>query len=225
MPDLVKSIVSNIKNNQKAQIKLSTLDGEILDLDCIFIESSPPHFHLEFPTDILPDNIDVERKHPVAIFYENYPILLDTKICNKKDDAILEMIAKDTVDPSIFREYFRVDITTQIQASYKQTSRKSKNKNWALTGKTQDLSGTGVLALFSDEPKNKKDILLEIDLPGSNIVAKAAAHIVRIKKLRKLRWQVAFHFDTINDQDRDHIVQCCLREQRKLLREKVQVAL
>ncbi len=223
MLDLTNSIVKGIQDSQKARIKLTTLDGRKIHLDCIFKESNALHFFLVFPPNTLPNNIDLDKKHPVSVIYQSNPILLVATVVAYNGSDTLELIAKDTVDPVSLREYFRVNMTTTIRASFKEDKKKVHSQNWSMTGKTQDLSATGVLALFPSEPKDKNQILLEIHLPDTHMTVKATAHVVRTRRLRKMRWQVAYHFDRINNRARDQIIQCCLREQRKLLRDKVQI--
>ncbi len=221
--ELVKNLIESIQDNQEAQIKLYTQGDEIFELDCIFQKANDLKFLLEFPASTLPEDIDFEEKHPVSIVYESFPVLIVAKITQKINENILKMVAQDTIDPASFREYFRVDISTTIKASSTHPKKTSLSNNWSMTGKTQDLSATGVLALFPKEIQSKNKLLLEITLPDSGRVVTTIAHVIRTRRLRKLRWQAAFHFDRIEAEDREMIIQCCFKEQRRQLRERIQV--
>lgn len=222
MSDTIKEIVQKIKDSQSAKVKVTTTAKRQFTLDCVYKEDTPPHFHLVFSPNSIPDNLDLGKKHPVSITYKNSSITLGASIKGRKDDRTLEMIASETVDPAGMREYFRVNMTTPIEASYELKDPSKKKKNWSLSGTTQDLSGSGVLALFPEEPLNKHNIFLTIKLPESTTPVRVVGHVVRKRKLRRERWQVAFHFDVITDKHRDQVIQSCLREQRKQLRERIQ---
>jgi c-di-GMP-binding flagellar brake protein YcgR len=120
------------------------------------------------------------------------------------------------------RKYFRVNTTTEITASYKSSSQAASQSSWSIDGHTMDLSASGVLCLFSDEPKHNEHIILEIYLPHKNLTVNAVSHVVHKKRLRNRRWLVAFHFDTVSAKHRDAIITYLLSEQRKQLRENVQ---
>lgn len=128
---------------------------------------------------------------------------------------------KSTLDPASLRKYFRVNTTTEITASYRTSSQAASQSSWSIDGQTMDLSASGVLCLFSDEPKNNERIILEIYLPDKNITVNAVSHIVHKKRLRNRRWLVAFHFDTVSAKHIDAIITYLLGEQRKQLRENI----
>ncbi len=222
MSDSIKNIVEKIQDSQKAQIKLTKKDGKQVYLDCVFKESNAPQFFLLFRPNKLPENIDLNKKHPVSVRYQKTTISLSSNIVSTPGDRSLELVANTMLDPASMREYFRVDVTTSISASYEVKSNADHPRNWSMTGTTQDLSATGVRALFPEEPKDIHHIFLKIHIPDTHLIVRALAHVVRKKKLRKERWQVSFHFDDLTDDHRDQVIQCCLREQRKQLREKVQ---
>ncbi len=223
MTTSISSIVESIEDSQKAQIKLTTVGGNQLSLSCIFKEGDSPEFYLVFPPDTLPDNIDLDEKHPVSIQQDQKIVSLNTRIIEQKGDRTLYLIARETLDPASLREYFRVSLSTPVTASYETSKQGKIVKGWSIKGMTQDLSGSGVLALFKEEPKNKNNIFLEIALPEKNLTIRTLAHIIRKKLLRNRRWQVSFHFDNISNNHRDAIITNLLKEQRKQLREKVNV--
>jgi len=219
----IENILSAITDNSPARIKLTLSGGHQRHFDCTFEEDADNalHFFLVFTTDTLPDTIDLDREHPVSILEEEKTVSLNVTIVGREDDSTLHVLAKSTLDPSSLRKYFRVNTTTEITASYKTNSEASTPASWSIDGRTMDLSASGVLALFSDEPRNQEYIIVEIFLPHKNITVNAISHVVHKKRLRNRRWLVAFHFDTISTKHRDAIITFLLAEQRKQLRENI----
>ncbi len=203
---------------------MTTTGGNQTNLNCIFKEGGPPNFYLVFPPDTLPININTEIKHPVSIGIGESSVSLNATILEKKGDRALFLLANTILDPASLREYFRINTTTSITASYEPSYKGAQLKGWTIRGQTQDLSGSGALALFLDEPKNNRDIFLEIVVPGKkDITIRTIAHIIRKKRLRSKRWQISFHFDNISNKHRDIIITYLLSTQRRQLREQVYV--
>ena len=222
MTSSINKIVESIQDSRQARIKFTLHGGNQHHLDAIFKTDTPPYFFLVFPPNSLPENIDIAANHPVSISQESRSISLNATVMEVVDDRTVHFAAKGTLDPASLREYFRVNSSTGITVSYTSgTTGESSSKRWSITGVTQDLSGSGVLALFPDEPKNKNDIVIEILLPKKEITV--VGHIVRKKILRSKRWQVSLHFDNISTKHRDAILAYLLSEQRKQLRENVNV--
>ncbi len=222
MTSSIEKIVQTITDSQNAQVKLTTKGGNEVSLKCIYKEDNPPYFYLVFPPDTLPDNIDDTENHPVSVLCKNSTISINSLIVAQKGDRTLHLIANDTVDPASLREYFRINISIPISASYEPSYKGSRTIGWSISGKTQDLSGSGVLALFKDEPKNKDNIFIELAVPQSKRKVRIIAHIIRKKLLRSRQWQVSFQFDNISNKHRDAILTTLLKEQRKQLRNNVQ---
>lgn len=219
----INSILRSIKDSSTARIKLATEDGSVLDLDCIFKEDNPPNFYLMFPPNTLPEDINLKVNHPISIKQDSSNISLSTTVIEKVNDRTLLFTARSTLDPASLREYFRVNTSTSITVSFESGKQSSSSSRWSHEGHTQDLSGSGVLALFSDEPKNNNHIIIEIFIPSKQLTVNAVGHVVRKKKLRNRKWQVSFHFDNISTKHRDSVIQFLLSEQRKQLRENVRV--
>ena len=123
------------------------------------------------------------------------------------------------------RDFFRVDATTKVISKSFQPEFYGKNNDpWSLQGRTIDISGSGLLASFGEEPPKDDQVRLEITLPTSPPeTVQALAHPVRTTQVSDDQWDVAYQFDDIEDEDRDKIIGCCLVIQRRLLRLKVQV--
>ncbi|MBE0583937.1 MAG: PilZ domain-containing protein, partial [Desulfofustis sp.] len=214
-------IVRSIKDSELAKVRITGSDGEMIHLDCIFKESDPPLFFLVFAPQAMPKDLEVGQKCSVAITRSgtaDEPVTLSAAVESFKGDRSLEMRALDTIDPVSLREYFRVMVSSPIVASFEPTSDDSRQRPWQYNGMTVDLSGTGVLAVFPVEFENKHNIFLDITLPDSDKRVDCIAHVVRTRKLRKSRYQIALHFDTISRKHRDCIITACLQEQRRQLR-------
>ncbi|PIE64474.1 MAG: hypothetical protein CSA26_08355 [Desulfobacterales bacterium] len=216
------SIIKKIKDSEFATLRIKDTYSEPIDIDCIFKEYEPPSFFLVFPPDTFPADLDAGKKCTVSIKSEEDPVVFTTVITRQQGDRTLEMKAVDTVDPISLREYFRVFFQTTITASYEPSHLDSKEKAWTMKGDSVDLSGTGVLVIFPKEPLNKHNIFLDFDLPATGKSVHCIARIVRTKRIRKSRYQVALHFEHITRKHRDLIITACLQEQRKQLRERME---
>lgn len=221
MSSTINNIVQSIEDSQTARIKLTVRGGNQHYFECVYKEDSSPHFYLVFKPGTLPDDIDLRQDHPVSIRQEATTVSLNATIIKLKGDRTLHLQAKGTVDPASLREYFRINTTTEVTVSHTSTLQQGPSANWTITGKTQDISGSGVLALFDDEPRSREHLIIELYLPDKKHTVNGVGHLVRKKRLRSKKWQVSFHFDTISQKHRDLIITYLLSVQRKQLRENV----
>jgi c-di-GMP-binding flagellar brake protein YcgR len=220
-PSLV-DLIKKIQDSQAAEINLPLVSGGSVQLKCIYKESEAPHFFLVFPPKQLPTNIDTKKSCLVAVKGEDKSITFSAGIESSKGDRILELFALKTIDPLSLRTFFRADMRAAISASY-EPGPEERAHAWNLEGQTLDLSGGGTLAIFPKEFLNRQRILLHIKLPHTDKEIHCLAHVIRMKKLRREHWQIALQFDDLEQKERDFIVSCCLREQRRQLRENIQI--
>lgn len=224
MVENIRKTISRIPDSQLAEIDIFTSTGQSFRLNCIYKESDSPEFFLVFPPKKLPEGIDIEKLCPISIKFDQKALTLAAKITSRTNDRTLELTAKDTVKPESLREYFRVDTKVTIVANYNSESVDQKSKSWTLEGQTLDISGSGLLSIFPEEPQTNHKISLEICLNNGKDIVSCEGHIIRTKRLRKGRYQVAFHFDTMKPKGRDAIISFCLQEQRNRLRDKIHTA-
>ncbi len=224
MAENIVKTISRIPDSESAEIDISTKNRQILRLNCIYKDSDAPEFFLVFPPRKLPADIDTNKFCPISIKIGEKALTLSAKIISIIGDRTLELLAKDTVEPESLREYFRVDTRVSIVANYNQESLDGENHSWTLQGQTLDISGSGILTIFPEEPPTKNKIELQLSMNDGEDVACCTGHVVRTKRLRRGRYQVAFHFDTMKPKERDAIISFCLREQRNRLRDKVNTA-
>lgn len=216
-------IIKRLQDSQPAEINLPLLDGGSTQIKCIYKESIAPNFFLVFPPKQLPSNLDTSKSCLVAIKGEEKSVTFKAGIEEIKGDRILELFAQKVIDPLTLRTFYRADLRTAITACY-EPGLEERAQPWCISGETLDLSAGGTLAVFPAEFPNKHRILVTIQLPQTDKEIRCLSHVIRMRKLRKDHWQIALQFDSITQKERDHIVACCLREQRKQLREKVRTA-
>ncbi len=218
MSSSLVDIIKKIQDSQLAEVNLPLSNGDFVQLKCIYKESLAPHFFLVFPPKQIPVNIDTSKSCLVVVKGEEKSVTFKAGVETIKGDRILELFAQKTIDPIELRTYYRADLRTTITASY-EPGPEEKAKAWSLSGETLDLSGGGTLTIFPAEFKNRQRVLLHIHLPHTDTEIHCASHVIRATKLRKERWKIALQFDNISQKECDIIVSCCLKEQRRHLRE------
>jgi len=224
VPENIAKTISRIPDSESAEIDISTKAGQTLRLNCIYKESDSPEFFLVFPPKKLPDDIDPEKLCPISIKLEQKALTLSAKITSINGDRTLELTAKDTVKPESLREYFRVDTKLMVVVDYNPENVEGEDHSWTLEGQTLDISGSGILTILPEEPQTMHKITLNLCITEGKDTISCTGHIVRTKRLRKGKYQVAFHFDTMKPKERDAIISYCLQEQRNRLRDKVHTA-
>jgi c-di-GMP-binding flagellar brake protein YcgR len=152
-------------------------------------------------------------------------VSLEANILNVTNSQTLEMVMMKSINHEQMREFFRVDaVTNVISKAFETNVFDNDSEQQAISGRTVDISGSGILAIFEDQPPQTHHIRLEVLLPSASPeTITVFAHQVRIQELHDGKFEVAYHFDDISDEDRDKIIGTCLVLQRQMLRLKVQV--
>ena len=220
-------ILKDIPDAKPLRVFLPVKDSrERYRMHCVYQKTLSPRFNLLFQPGTLPvDSIDTSEPCIINVDLGGPNLSIEALISAVPNSQILEMIVKKSISYDQMREFFRVDATAHvISKSFQPAFYGKKNESWTLQGKTIDISGSGILASFSQKPPMDAQVRLEITLPTSpSEVIKLLAHPVRREQIAADQWDVAFRFDDISDEDRDKIIGCCLVIQRRLLRLKVQV--
>lgn len=222
MSDTIIQIVKNIKDSHSAQVVILTTDGGQIYMDCVYKEDEAPYFFLAFPPGKIPKNIDYTKNCSVSLKGAEPPLVITASVEEQLGDRSLSLRAKKAVDPTSMREYFRVDIGTRVTARHEPLHEQSSSKRWEISGETIDISGTGILAIFNEEPNKKTNIVLDLYLEYYKEMISFNVRVVRAHRLRKEKYRVAFHIENISPKDRDKIITSCLYEQRKMLRERLE---
>ncbi|HFQ89618.1 MAG TPA: PilZ domain-containing protein [Desulfobulbus sp.] len=220
----ISEIVNELLDRTRVVVDIPIKDSESQLLQSVLRKRQAPQLALFFsPHALQVEDIEAGTTCHLTVKHHDSSINLLARIDGLEDDRTLLLTATESVKPEAMREYFRVSISTPITAEYRPGPKEIRNRPWKLEGNTIDLSGGGVLALFSEKPLNRKRIHLTIRLPDQAEPAVCMAEVVRTYRMRKKRYQVAFHFDRIDQKTRDLIISCCLQEQRRQLRNKIRV--
>lgn len=193
---------------------------------CLFQKTTAPHFNLLFKPGTLPvDNIDTKLPCIVNLDMAGQSVSIEAMIQQVVNGQVLEMIARKTINHEQMRDYFRVDYTMPIIASSQiPEGFGTPEEQWKISGTTIDISGSGLLAFFHERPPADTLVKLQLPLPDdqSEFIS-FMARPVRTSEVEENRYVVAYHYEDINDEERDRIVGQCLITQRRLLRLKIQV--
>ncbi len=222
-----KNLIDNIPDAKPVRVFLP-LQGvkEKYRVNGLYQRTSPPRFSLLFQAGILPvDQIDTDQNCIVSIDLGGSTLSVETLIKEIKTPQALDLIVQKTFSPEQMRDFFRVDaVTSVIGKSFQPAIFSSDDDDWNAKGRTIDISGNGILASFVEPPPKDKlirlEILLPLDVPETVSVV---ARPTRIIKVEEKHYDVAFEFEDILDEERDKIIGCCLKIQRRLLRLKVRV--
>jgi hypothetical protein len=192
----------------------------------VYQKSTPPRFNLLFKAGSLPvDSIDLQKPCIVNVDMGGPSISVEAMISEIASPQQLNMIVRQSISHDQMREFFRVDATTNvISSSFRPEFFGEQDEPWTMRGTTIDISGSGILASFIEPPPMDSQTRLEIILPTTEPeTISVIAHPVRQQKISEHQYDVAYHFDDISTENRDKIIGCCLRLQRRLLRLKVKV--
>lgn len=226
MTDL-ENFFPQISDNKPVRLFLPIRDmDDRLLIQCVLTKTENTHFKLLFKPGTLPENkIDLNTSCLINLDLGGKSVSLESKIIQIINDQTLEMVAQKTINHEQMREFFRVDCTVPIVIkSMIPEGFGDPEDSWKIMGTTVDLSGSGLRASFKTAPPSNTQVRLELALPSVEMnVVSALASPVRISQLTEKLWDAAYHFDHIEDEDRDKIIGCCLVAQRQLLRLKVQV--
>ncbi len=222
-----QELVTNIPDSKSVRIFLPLINAtERYRIYGVFQHTVSPKFNLLFPPGTLPiDSIDMKDTCIVSVDMGGPNISLEAVINSIENTQILNMTARKSFNHDQMRNFFRVDAVTSVISKSFQPAFFSKDSNeWSLKGKTIDISGSGIMATFTTPPPEDKLVRLEIQLPSiKDESISVLAHHIRTIKVSDNQYDVAYNFDDIETEDRDKIIGCCLKIQRKLLRMKVKV--
>lgn len=219
----IDEILDKLNDNAATEVDLPGKDGETFRCKALLNKKEPPLIELVFtPGAWDAEELELGANCNLVVEHNGLTINLIARVDRIVGDRRLHLTAREPVSPESLRDYFRVSINTPIEASYIAGPREIKNQTWKMVGTTIDLSGSGVLALFAEKPQNNHNIQLVMTVPDEPAPVVCLANVVRTYRIRKNRYQVAFHFENISSKARDQVISCCLQEQRRQLRERIQ---
>lgn len=218
------TILEKIDDDKPVRIFLPVKgSSELLRAQCLYRKAEPPRFSLLFRAGCLPvEDLDLKRSCLVTIDLGGPAVSLQAKILEVVDSQSLAMVLEKSVNYEQMREYFRVDAATEVVC--KSLSRVGPDAGWSVAGETVDISGSGLLVIFPEDPPDHHQCRLEITIPGATPrVVPALASRIRSRQRDDGSYEVAYHFIDIGGEDQDAIIGCCLTLQRKQLQLKVRV--
>jgi len=213
--------LSTIPDNKPVRVYLPiTNHRQKFRSQAIFKSQTGTEFELRFKPGTLPvKNLNLADSCLINVDFGGPNISMQASISSASGHT-LKMRADKLISHDQIREFFRVDAVTEvISKSFHTDFFNSTGQPWLLQGKTIDISGSGILAAFTEQPPEEDPVRLELTLPsGNSDVIALLASPVRTYQVDDSHWEVGYHFQEISDEDRDRIVGCCLEIQRTFLR-------
>lgn len=215
----INDILEKLSDNAATIVDLPGFREENIRCKALLIKREPPQFELVFaPRAWDAADLKIGADSQLAVEHNGHTLNLIARLDGVVRDRRLRFTAKEPVLPEDLRDYFRVSISTPIEASYVAGLKEMHTRTWKLTGTTIDMSGSGLLALFDEKPPSNHRIQLIITVPEEVTPIVCLASVVRTYRVRKNHYQVAFHFENVPTKTRDLIIASCMQEQRRQLR-------
>ncbi|MGD9949435.1 MAG: PilZ domain-containing protein [Desulfobulbus sp.] len=219
----ITELLDRISDHAPTVADIPTKNGENYRCKAVLLKKNAAAIELVFPPNSWEENnLPLGANCNLTIDQQGQAVNLIARLDEVTGDRRLQFTAMEPVSPDVLREYFRVLVNMPIEASYIAGLREVNAKTWKMIGTTIDLSGSGVLAVFAEKPSTLHNIQLVMTMPGDEPSIVCLADVIRTYRLRKNRYQVAFHFEVISSKTRDQIISCCFQEQRRQLRENIQ---
>nr|WP_275889165.1 PilZ domain-containing protein [Desulfobulbus rhabdoformis] len=221
----ITKLLKKIKDHAPTIVDIPAKTGEDYRCKAVLRKRNGTAIELVFPPNSWEqDNLPIGANCNLAVEHQGESLNLVARLDEVSDARRLLFTAREPISPESLREFFRVLINIPIEASYIASPREVKAKTWKMLGTTIDLSGSGVLAVFAEKPPTNHNIQLVMTMPEDEPSVVCLADVVRTYRLRKNRYQVAFHYEVISQKARDQVISSCFQEQRRQLRENVQTA-
>ncbi len=219
----IENILQKLENGAETIIDLPTND-ENRRLNAAFVSGEIPNFQLVFPPDSWEEkDLVLGISCHITVKYKGTPVSILAELDKIDDARRLSFIAREPIDPESLREYFRVSLNIPVEISYTPGPREVKVNSWKMLGTTINLSGCGVLGMFTEKPPSFKRLQITIYPPESETTIRCSGNVVRTYRLRQKKYQVALHFINVDQALRDTLISYCLQEQRRQLRDNIRL--
>jgi len=219
---VITEILSKLYDNAPTVVDLPGDGDEYFRYEAVLVKKEREYLELLFPANAFQtDALQLGGDCTLNIECSGSTVSLIGQLDKILNDRRLGFTVQKPVSPESLRNYFRVSISLPIEASYAGNAKENDAAAWTLNGTTLDLSGGGVLALFKEKTPSLHRIQLVITTSATEPPIMCEADVIRSYRIRKNRYQVAFHFSDISTKLRDQLISCCLQEQRRQLRENV----
>ncbi len=213
-----------LKDHKVCHISLPLTDGEKLELECVAHSSEPPRLEVYFLPGQLPiEEIDQQARCRISMDADGSSLSLVASVEEIENDRKLRLVHVEVAAHIQKRAFFRVN--TQFEVGLQCLERgKIELNEFSISGEAVNLSGGGVLVCLQESLKLHQQVNLQLTLPGPTpYTINCIGHVVRVNEEGQNKYNTAFHFDRIEEEDRDKIIAFCLVEQRRQLRMRVQV--
>jgi c-di-GMP-binding flagellar brake protein YcgR len=218
----IDDILNKLNDNAQVVVDIPSNKEDTIRCKALLVKKDSPLFELVFlPNAWEVDDLKIGANCNMVIEHKGDTVHIIARLDSIGGPRRLNFIAREPFSPETLRDYFRVSTNLPIEASYIAGPKEVNAQTWKMSGSTIDLSGSGVLALFTEKPASNNRIQLIITLPNEEKPVVCLANVIRTYRLRQKRYQVAFHFENISVKTRDLIVFYCLHEERRQLRENV----
>lgn len=219
----IDEILNKLDDHSPTVVDLPGNNSESYRCKALLVKKESPVIELVFPPfSWEAHNLKFGADCQLAVEHNGQTVNLIARLDSVAGNRRLHFTAREPIAVESLRDYFRVSINTPVEASYIAGAKEVNNHTWKMVGTTIDLSGSGLLAFFAEKPPSTHRIQLVVTVPDEETPIVCLAEVVRSYRIRKNRYQVAFHFEIISTKTRDQIIACCLQEQRRQLRENVQ---
>ncbi len=213
-------ILDKLYNNARTVVDLPGNENEYFRSEAVLAKKEDHSLELVFPPNAFrADALQTGADCILNIEHSGHTVSLIAQLDRVIDDRRLGFTAHKPLSPESLRNYFRVSIQLPIEARHEGNQTEDDTADWTMSGTTLDLSGGGVLAVFPEKPPSPSRIQLTIITSAAEPPIICSADVIRSYRIRKNKYQVAFHFSDIAAKIRDQLISCCLQEQRRQLRE------
>ncbi len=216
------NLVASIVDGTPGTLIIETAERDEIRLECIYRGTETPKCFAVATAEPFSRKCDAKSSWTLQIVNElKEPIILNTTFVKQLDPNTVVLKGANATNPASLREYFRINLETGITLDY--TMLRSKTyKRAKLQGKTLDISGSGVLAIFPEKPYECREVKIDLQLTQPEKIVSCMGHLVRLTALSNGQWQAALHFINVANKDREDIIANCFSEQRRRLRENIQ---
>lgn len=216
------SILDLLSEHKVCRINLPTRTGTALTVECVARCTSDPHIETVF----LPKTLPVGELDPTGycqLYFEvgSKPYALKTKITEIIKEDRLQLSFMEMFSPTQQREYFRVD--TKVSITFSLYPADVEDIRESFQGDV-NLSGCGIYFPTQLPAHVRSKIILHIMLSEPfGELGEIIGEVVRIHRSRRQKQWIGVKFLQISTQDRDRLIAFCLAEQRRILRQRVQL--
>lgn len=140
------------------------------------------------------------------------------------DSKRLKLEARQSFSYQQKREFFRVETSFAVALWEPANSGKRPKDMYRCKGEAVNISAGGILVRLRQALPEKLFMRMALHLPGpKNEVFMCSARVVRSQPCNNGEHDIGFAFEEMEEAKRERLLSFCMAEQRRQLREKVQV--